>query len=134
MRLLILVLVTSVIPPLCFAESAPDAAPATSKKSLYDKSHSINAVEFGLPADSSVDQTSTLAKVIQHASNTQNIDTVYVPKGTYYIAKAISLRPGVNLIGEGPGKTVFVRKNAKKLSRARKECGFWRGCRRQPDA
>ena len=98
-------------------KAAAQKAPASTAEewmrvgSVLSESRSINAVTLGLNAGSEVDQSSTLAKAIQHASDTPNIDTVYVPEGTYYIAKVISLKPGVNLIGDGPGKTVFVRKD-----------------------
>ena len=98
------------------AKAASESAVSTAKgwtigKRLFKKSRSVNAADFGLKPGSSADQSAVLAKVIQHASETSRINTVYVPQGTYYIAKAIALKARVNLIGDGPGKTVFIRKN-----------------------
>ena len=114
MRLSLLILATFALPSLCFAETALDTASTacTIKEKLYRKSRSINAADLGLKAKSSADQSSMLAKAIQHASQNPDVDTVSVPEGTYYIAKAISPKPGVNLIGDGPGKTVFVHKDS----------------------
>jgi parallel beta-helix repeat protein len=115
MCLLIVVLATFVTSTLCYTESTNKTAPFThkTKERLYNKSRSVNAVKFGLISESSVDQTSVLIKAIQHAANSPNIDTVYIPEGKYYIAQTILPKPGVNLIGEGPSKTIFVHKDEK---------------------
>ena len=108
---------------LCKAEPAdagtgsePGRRPATSignqwtiKGRAFSKRRSINAVEFGLTAGRASDQSSALARAIQHASESPDVDTVYVPEGVYLFVKSIWLKPGVNLIGAAAGKTVLER-------------------------
>jgi len=77
-----------------------------------DLSRSLNAVDFGLTAGVRSDQSAALSKAIQRASENADIDTVQVPEGVYCFGRAIRLRPGVNLIGAGAGKTVLEGKNA----------------------
>jgi parallel beta-helix repeat protein len=104
--------------------SSSTAGNETIKERVFSKSRSINATDLGLTAGSTVDQSSALAKAIQHASETPGVDTVYVPEGTYYIAKAIALKPGVHLIGDGPGKTVFSRKDPSNYLMRAKQLDF----------
>jgi len=77
----------------------------------FSRSRSINAIEFGLTAGSTSDQSPALAKAIQHASESSEVDTVYIPEGVYFFANPIRLRSGVNLIGDAAGKTVLERKD-----------------------
>ena len=79
----------------------------------YSKSRSIDASKHGLLPNSDKDQSKTLATIFKKAASADNIDTVYVPTGTYYIADQIQLFPGINLIGDGPRKTTFDRKDNK---------------------
>lgn len=76
------------------------------------KIRSIDASEHGLLPNSEKDMSKTLAAIFKKAAATPEIDTVYVPTGTYYIADSIQPFPGTNLIGDGPGKTVFDRKDS----------------------
>ena len=75
------------------------------------KSRSIDASKHGLLPNSDKDQSKTLETIFKKAASASNIDTVYVPTGTYYIADQIQLFPGINLIGDGPRKTIFDRKD-----------------------
>ena len=77
----------------------------------FSKRKSIDASEHGLLPDSDKDQSKTLAAIFKKAASDSNIDTVYVPTGKYYIADQIQLLPGINLIGDGPGKTIFDRRD-----------------------
>lgn len=77
-----------------------------------DLGKSMNAGEAGLVPDSAEDQSSKLASLMAAVAADPDQDTVYVPEGRYYIAKAIGLRPGVNLIGDGMDRTVFYRDDA----------------------
>lgn len=83
----------------------------TIKGREFSKSRSVNAIEFGLTAGSTSDQSTVLAKAIQHASESREVDTVYIPEGVYFFANPIWLRSGVNLIGDAAGKTVLERKD-----------------------
>lgn len=74
---------------------------------VFEKSRSINATDFGLSADSDADQSVALAKAISHVANSPSIDTVYIPSGTYRFSRPIQLRSGVNLTGDGVGKTIL---------------------------
>ena len=89
-------------PPL-----SPRGLPALPGK--VDLGKAVNAGEAGLVPDSEEDQSGKLASIIAAVAADSDQDTVYVPEGRYYIAKAIGLRPGVNLIGDGMGRTVFYR-------------------------
>ncbi len=73
----------------------------------FEKSRSINAVEFGLVAGTDADQTLALTKAISHAADSAEIDTVYIPAGVYKFKSSIWLRSEVNLIGDGADKTVL---------------------------
>ena len=83
----------------------------TIKGRAFSKSRSVNAIEFGLTAGSTSDQSTALAKAIQHASESRDVDTVYIPEGVYFFANSIRLQSGVNLIGDAAGKTVLERKD-----------------------
>lgn len=72
-----------------------------------ETSRSINATHFGLSADSDADQSIAMADAISHAANSADIDTVYVPSGTYRFSHPINLRSGVNFIGDGAGRTIL---------------------------
>jgi hypothetical protein len=74
------------------------------------KRRSIDASKYGLVPNSGKDQTEVLVQIFKKAAASRRIDTVYVPKGVY-IADHVSPAPGINLIGDGPGKTVFDRKD-----------------------
>jgi len=89
-------------PPL-----SPRRLPALPGK--VDLGKAVNAGEAGLVPDSKEDQGGKLASIIAAVAADSDQDTVYIPEGRYYIAKAIGLRPGVNLIGDGMGRTVFYR-------------------------
>lgn len=89
-------------PPL-----SPRVLPALPGK--VDLGKAVNAGEAGLVADSDEDQSGKLASLLAAVASDPAQNTVYVPAGRYYIAKAIGLRPGVNLIGDGMGRTVFYR-------------------------
>jgi len=83
----------------------------TIKGREFSKSRSVNAIEFGLTAGSTSDQSTALAKAIQHASESREVDTVYIPEGVYFFANPIRLRSAVNLIGDAAGKTVLESKD-----------------------
>ena len=82
----------------------------------YNQSRSINARDYGLIPDSSIDQSSMLARAIKYASENKEIDSVYVPEGIYQFTQSIWLKAGVSLIGTGPGKTVFTGKKSESIS------------------
>ena len=124
MRTLILLflvgLISSALPPCKSAPPDTGTGRDTDRKSpsstvdqwtikgrAFIKSRSLNAIEFGLTAGVTSDQSTKLAKAIQHASESGEVDTVYIPEGDYFFANPIRLRPGVNLIGDAAGKTVL---------------------------
>ena len=74
------------------------------------KKRSIDASKYGLVANSEKDQTKVLEKIFKKAASNPHIDTVYVPKGNHIVSYILPA-PGINLIGDGPGKTVFDRKD-----------------------
>ena len=99
---------------LCFAESIQGVGAGEEAHYLeYNRSRSINARDYGLLPGSSMDQSSMLARAIKYASGNNEVDSVYVPEGTYQFTESIWLKAGVSLIGAGPGKTVFIGKNPK---------------------
>ena len=77
----------------------------------YPKSRSLNAFEHGLSCDPNEDQTARINQLIVQASKDPEVDTVYFPKGVYYVSGHIYFRPGVNIVGAGQGKTVFERRD-----------------------
>jgi parallel beta-helix repeat protein len=94
----------------------PIHSPPSSSSALpgkLDPRKAVNAVEAGLVADSDEDQGKQLADLISKTAADPDRDTVYVPEGSYRIAEAIRLRPGVNLVGDGMGRTVFYRDDSK---------------------
>lgn len=105
-------------------EKNPQMNPASAKREapakgwtvygkLIERSRSVNAADFGLISESTADQSDSLAKAFKHATSTPGIDTVFVPAGRYFFAKIIVLPPGINLLGDGPGKTILDRNNSK---------------------
>jgi hypothetical protein len=105
---------TLVFQALCFAESIQGDGSGEGAHYLeYNQSRSINARDYGLIPDSSIDQSSMLARAIKYASENKEIDSVYVPEGIYQFTQSIWLKAGVSLIGTGPGKTVFTGQNPK---------------------
>ncbi len=93
-------------------ETPPDSQVSPAQLGKLDLSKAVNAVEAGLVPGSDDDQSGKLASIMAAVAADPDQDTVYVPEGRYYIAKAIGLRPGVNLIGAGMGRTVFYRDDA----------------------
>lgn len=85
----------------------PRVLPALPGK--VDLGKAVNACDVGLVPNSGEDQSGKLASIMAAVAANPDQDTVYVPEGRYHIAKAIGLRPGVNLIGDGMGRTVFYR-------------------------
>lgn len=79
----------------------------------YLKSKSINALEAGIKIDPVLNQTKEINALIAKVGKDPAIDSIYFPKGIYYIAGKMKLRPGVNIIGAGQGKTVFEKRDAK---------------------
>ncbi len=111
---MIAIFLALVFQALCFAESIQGIGSEEGAQYLeYNKSRSINARDYGLLHGSSMDQSSMLDRAIKYASESKEIDSVYVPEGTYQFAQSIWLKAGVSLIGAGPGKTVFTGKNRK---------------------
>ena len=82
----------------------PDNLPAD-----IEPSKMLNTLEHGLVPDSTEDQTDKLNAIMKMVGDNPQADTVYVPTGEYRIAKPIYLRPKVNLVGDGIGRTVFCR-------------------------
>ena len=111
---LIAIFLALVFRTLCFAESIQGIGSGEGSHYFeYNKSRSINARDYGLLPGSSMDQSSMLARAIKYASESKEIDSVYVPEGTYQFTQSIWLKAGVSFIGAGPGKTVFTGKNPK---------------------
>ena len=87
-----------------------DATSWTINGKRLPKNRSIDASKYGLVPNSDKDQGKVLKKIFWRAARNRRIDTVYVPKGIY-IVDYIAFPAGVNLIGDGPGETVFDRKD-----------------------
>jgi arylsulfatase A-like enzyme len=64
------------------------------------KKRSIDASEHGLLPNSDKDQSQVLREIFAKGASIRDIDTVYVPAGTYYIADQIRPLPGINVIPE----------------------------------
>ena len=79
-------------------------------KKLYlgDKG-ALDASKAGLKPDAGEDQTKKLEELIARVAKDDALHTLFVPEGDYLIKGSIQLRPQVNLIGEGMGRTVFIR-------------------------
>ena len=77
----------------------------------YLKSRSINAFESGLQNDPNLDQTKGVNQLIAKAFEDTKVDTVYFPKGVYYVAGQVRFKPGINIVGQGQGETVFERRD-----------------------
>lgn len=88
------------------------ASAITSQQDQPDLSHAMNANEAGIIANSDEDQGEQLAALMATVAADPDLDTLYIPEGRYYITQAIALLPGVNLIGDGMGRTVFYRNNS----------------------
>jgi parallel beta-helix repeat protein len=81
---------------------------SSSVSSMPNIGNAINAYDLGLRSNAG-DQTAKLDAAIQHVYNSGSSKTLYIPEGNYLISGNIRLRAGVNLIGDGIGKTVFRR-------------------------
>lgn len=81
-------------------------------KKLYlgDKG-ALDGSRAGLKPDAKEDQTKKLEELIARVAEDDGLHTLFVPEGDYLIKGSIQLRPRVNLIGEGMGRTVFHRDN-----------------------
>jgi hypothetical protein len=77
----------------------------------YLKSRSINAFESGIKNNPKLDQTKAINDLILKISKDPDVDTIFFPKGVYYIAGQMYFRPGVNIVGQGQGDTVFERRD-----------------------
>ncbi len=71
----------------------------------------VDAAEFGLTPGSGSDQSTALAKAMQHVSTSDEVNTVRIPAGIYQFDSPIRLKPGVNLVGAGAGKSVLKMKD-----------------------
>lgn len=69
----------------------------------------LDASKAGLKPDALEDQSKKLEELLARVAEDDGLRTLFVPKGNYRIKERIRLRPRVNLIGEGMGKTVFLR-------------------------
>lgn len=78
---------------------------------IIRKDKSLNALKHGLVPNSEKDQTKILAKIISMAAKKSDINSVYIPKGKYYLAGELKPLPGISIIGDGPGKTIIDRKD-----------------------
>ena len=76
----------------------------------YLKSKSINALEAGIKIAPQLDQTKEINALIAMVDKDAAIDSIYFPKGIYYIAGKMKLKSGVNIIGAGEGKTIFEKR------------------------
>ncbi|WP_111642723.1 right-handed parallel beta-helix repeat-containing protein [Marinimicrobium alkaliphilum] len=77
----------------------------------WDLSASLNALEAGVVADDGTDQTDALNAAVDQVYDDQGLDTLYIPEGVYRVAGNLRPRAGVNIVGDGIGKTVLVRNN-----------------------
>ena len=78
-------------------------------KKLYlgDKG-ALDASEAGLKPDAGEDETKKLEELIARVAKDDALHTLFVPEGDYLIKGSIQLRPQVNLIGEGMGRTWYA--------------------------
>jgi parallel beta-helix repeat protein len=91
--------------------SGTPATSSSSSSSVPNVGDAINAYELGLRSNAG-DQTANLDAAIQYVYSSGRSNTLYIPAGNYLISRDIRLRAGVNLIGDGIGRTVFSRNNA----------------------
>ena len=85
-----------VFQPLCFAESIQSIGSGEESHYLeFNRSRSINAIDYGLLSGSSIDQSSMLARAIKYACGNKEVDCVYVPEGTYQFTHSIWLKAGL---------------------------------------
>ena len=112
--LLVLTLATQSVLNAQTSKLPPGPIPSLSAMpSDLDFNKALNASEAGLVPDSDEDQSDRLGALMAKVADDPKRDTVYVPEGLYRIAKAIRLRPGVNLTGDGMGRTVFYRDDSR---------------------
>ncbi|WP_088103612.1 RICIN domain-containing protein [Halalkalibacter urbisdiaboli] len=67
----------------------------------------VDARDFGVTANENSSQTEALHDAMRYFYNRGVEGTVYIPAGTYYFDEAIRFHAGVNVIGDGMGKTVL---------------------------
>jgi len=84
---------------------------SASSSSVPNVANAISAYELGLRSNAG-DQTANLDAAIQYVYSSGRSNTLYIPAGNYLISRDIRLRAGVNLVGDGIGKTVFSRNNS----------------------
>ena len=91
--------------------SSTPTSSSVSSSSTPSIGNAINAYELGLRSNAG-DQTANLDAAIQYVYSSGRSNTLYIPAGNYLISRDIRLRAGVNLTGDGIGRTVFSRNNA----------------------
>lgn len=67
----------------------------------------VNARDFGMTPGVEASQTEALHKAMGYFYDRGVEGTVYIPAGTYSINEAVRFHQGVNLVGDGIGKTVL---------------------------
>lgn len=90
-------------------EPDPDPDPGPEPEPEPEPDNAIAITEFGVKSDVQICQADAINRAIDQVSRTQGGGTLYFPPGKYYIGpnKQLNVRPNVNLIGAGMGKSVI---------------------------
>ncbi len=67
----------------------------------------VNARDFGATPGVRSDQSAALHAAMKHFYDKGQKGTVYLPAGTYYVDQGVRLHAGVNLVGDGTGRTII---------------------------
>lgn len=100
------------VAPLRAVEPLLDAGGWKIGNTSYPMSRAGNALEMGVTREPDADQTRALNDALRRIEQDKDRDTLYLPSGRYLVKGQLSLRPGVNLIGDGMTRTVIERRDS----------------------
>ncbi len=67
----------------------------------------VNVRDFGARAGVTEDQSAAFHAAMKHFYDKGQKGTVYIPAGTYYVDNGLRFHAGVNLVGDGIGRTII---------------------------
>lgn len=74
---------------------------------VVDKDQPINVKWYGVRSDVEECQADRIQKALDYFANLKQSGTVYFPAGSYYINEQLRFQAGVNVTGDGMGRTIL---------------------------